>query len=177
MANQEKYGWIKNSSKYLPEGEERWSLNLFHGNGKLPCLKKEGNIAEHVLMLRTFFPKPYRRPYRTEKQNEDDNTITLKKTYLGNYKGNVNTELELLYCDFLDAEGRGGTYFLDGDFKEGYGVCDGNTVIQTPNEFKLQLTEYFSKRLSISFGEHLGNLILNSNLPTKQRDAVRGILE
>ena len=126
-------------------------------------------------MIKTFDPRHFERPFKKEKVKEDSNTIVYNKVYLGKYKGMVDAHLRLLYSDGMDINSRGGVYFYKGAFKEGFGIYE--DVIRSPKRFKDELTKYFSRKLSESFGDYLDSLIINSNLPEKQRNAVQGLLD
>jgi hypothetical protein len=175
--NNKLYQWTEDltySSK--EDGEVIWRLNLFRGDREtLPFLNRQRVVAPHKLEIRTFSPKPHERPYRQEKVSEGPDTITYRKVFLSDYLGNVDAELGLLWAGSADSMGRGAAYFLNGEFKDSCGASD-DSRFKTPGEFKKYLTEYLINGSIRNFGTHLGVLIAASNLPEKQKNAVRGLI-
>lgn len=173
----ELYQWMEKTNDFRKErGELVWTLDLFREHGAvLPFLNKQRDIARHKIEITTFSPRPYERPYRQEKASEGPDTITYRKVFLSDYTGNVDAEFGILWEGSVDSMGRGAAYFLDGELKDSCGASD-HRRFKTPEEFKRDLTEYF-KGSTQNFGKHLGNLIINSNLPDRQRNAVRALWE
>lgn len=169
-----KYEWRNRTNDYCKKhGEEVYTLTLFEGKKeKLPLLNSQGTIATHEFEITAFDPKPYNRPYRTEKISEDEETVTSKKIFLSDYKGNIDTEFFVRYVGWLDTESRAFAYFLNGEMKEAYDSY--GKQIENPEAFRKYLTEYF-KGVKPTVGKHLNELIINSNLPKKQKDAVRDL--
>jgi len=185
------YKWKKtDSSEY-----DDWHLRLFSkdelssikklsrkvkSNGKeLPFIRKEVNIAPHIFQISIFEPRPYERRYEKKLLKQDKDTITFKKEFLSDYEGDIDAELSLIYEDWLDWETRAIAYFLNGEMKDSYEVMSftpSGKHYKTSKEFRDYLTDYF-KKYCPSFGEHLENFVMNSNLPQRQRDAIKGILK
>ncbi len=162
-----KYEWKNNSDQSV------WTLDLFNAKkGKLPFLGTgKSNIASHQLEIRVYNPRAHNRPYRLEKDSENSDKIAYKKIFLSDYKGNVDANIYLRYLDWMDAESRHIAYFLGGKFKDAYNQH--SNPIKNLEEFEKSLTDYFKTKPA--FGEHLKDLIINSNLPKKQRDAVKDL--
>jgi len=157
-----KYEWRNLTKDYhKKDGEEVWALGLFDKEIQQPLFnyKRKVDIAPHELEITTFDEKSYR-------------------AFLGDrskYGGNVDARFFVRYGGGLvDSEPRAIAYFLNGEMKE---ASDGfSKYMENPEEFKKHLTEYF-ETVNQAVGKHLKDMIINSNLPQKQRDAVRSLME
>ena len=141
--NLTKYEW-----KQDERDERRFCLSLFSPktlkDKKLPFLQPVGNIAEHVIEIKT---------------------------------GPHGSKVSLIYCDYIDWEGRYDAHFREGNFKVGHGPSYHSEIFESLREFQDSLNEYARSLPFPPFGDYFPTFIHDSNLSQKVKDHFRELLE
>ncbi|MDD5012633.1 MAG: hypothetical protein PHQ66_03260 [Candidatus Nanoarchaeia archaeon] len=146
----EEYNW-SNETETFPIKEERWSLGLIQENKNWKGVEGSSNFQVY-LDLRNF---PERDVYN-----------------LKNYRGKIDTTLEIIFPDGFDSDPAGTIYLNRGEMKVTSLRCDYGC--KNIGEVITSLDKYPGTE---NLGTSLKSIIRNSNLPPKQKDSVKSLTE